>query len=344
MRSSIALVLSALLMPALASAQVTSFNGRTGAVTPATGDYVCSQVTNCGPTNTANTWGGSQLFADGPVINGGYWNGGTHGQVTTINTSGFGLSNPPNSTILYMRGPDGVGAMEDIFVYTGSMSANTVSPTVLQQTRSGTNNGGFVACPKGQWTSQWGAKTFNGVSETSDAYLITMCTEDHTSTANGMGYEFLYKPNGASNAMEAMAISREGLGGVTIGNVDSGTSLPHSQPYDLGPGTLNAASDIASGGHFKSIVNAYPTLSSCGSGPSVAGGSDQAAAIVTGGSVSSCTINFHSSYGSSPICVVTMYNTASSTPYVTSLLPTSFTVAFSNPFSGVFLYVCMGLG
>ena len=51
-----------LMQPLMAAAQVTSFNGRTGVVAAASGDYTCSQVTNCGPTNATTAWSALQNF------------------------------------------------------------------------------------------------------------------------------------------------------------------------------------------------------------------------------------------------------------------------------------------
>jgi uncharacterized protein YaiE (UPF0345 family) len=54
--------IAALLLPTIAPAQVTSVFGRTGAVTAQSGDYTCTLVTNCGPTNATNTWTGANTF------------------------------------------------------------------------------------------------------------------------------------------------------------------------------------------------------------------------------------------------------------------------------------------
>src|SRR5689334_18410144 len=59
--------------------------------------------------------------------------GVTHGVIATVNATQHGMPNPKNSTTFYLGGPDGVGNQLSMEVYTGSASANQVSPAIVQE-------------------------------------------------------------------------------------------------------------------------------------------------------------------------------------------------------------------
>lgn len=69
---------------------VTSFNSRTGAVTPANGDYTAAQVTNAVTTNTSQDISGAKKFTTGPTVSTATPAVGTNGSSgVLLNTSGL---------------------------------------------------------------------------------------------------------------------------------------------------------------------------------------------------------------------------------------------------------------
>lgn len=86
-----------------------------------------------------------------------------------------------------------------------------------------------------------------------------------------------------------------------------------------------------------------PTVSSCGTSSS-AGGTDMVGSVVIGGSgtVTSCTVNFNTAWGTQPFCVVTGNNTGV-TYAVTSVNASSFTIGSNNNMAGHNVYyICFG--
>jgi len=86
-----------------------------------------------------------------------------------------------------------------------------------------------------------------------------------------------------------------------------------------------------------------PTLSSCGTGASVAG-TDAGFNITTGtGTVNSCGVTFSRTWSNTPVCVVQFYNSATTTAYLSAASTTAITITFtaSSPSSQVNV-VCRG--
>ncbi len=108
------------LLPLPAAAQVTSVFGRTGVVTAKSGDYTCSQVTNCGPTNGANTWTQQNKFS----LNGTSTTSPTNYPIVVDSFAGGAVS-PRNSTIMQWVGsPNITNDAEvnlDAFAYNGEL-------------------------------------------------------------------------------------------------------------------------------------------------------------------------------------------------------------------------------
>ena len=63
--------------------------------------------------------------------------------------------------------------------------------------------------------------------------------------------------------------------------------------------------DVYSQGHWVTIPASRPTISACGTSPSIASGSDTAGRVVVGGgTVTSCRVNFARSFTNIPACVI----------------------------------------
>ncbi len=324
MRRLAAIVFAALLLPGYAPAQVTSVLTRTGAVTAQAGDYTCGQVTNCGPVNRGNTWRGLQVGCFGQPIGcvspriGAVFNGigpnvGTYGGASSENNQFDAVAYNGVSQFVaerYDYNPSGKGSFPGVGANEGI--------------------GGF-----------WGAAQASTGSDPVGAGMALYTTEAQTGTNQGVGLELDFTPNGSTGLTRGLSISPQGFGGVTLGGGPSNDPYRYSSPADLGTGTLNAANDIKTAGHYRSGGNA-PTLSACGSGPSITG-TDAAGAVATGVSTSSCTITFVKAYASAPICMVQTYANATPVAYLSSYTTTQITVSWTTTFHGGFFYLCQGL-
>lgn len=177
---------------------------------------------------------------------------------------------------------------------------------------------------------------FDGSGDSTTAGLNTIATETQTSSGHhGTGMFFTYTPNADSNIRRyGIYISPGGLGGVTIGEASYQVA-----PTDLGQGTLNVASSIATGNHFRSVGTA-PTVSSCGTSPTV-NGTDNAGSIHVGGATA-CTITFATTWSSVPVCIVQDYANATPTAYLTAISTTAFTVTLTSSLTGTVFYICQG--
>ncbi len=287
------------------------------------------------------------LCAAQAAFGGGYIDdvGVTHGVITTVNATGHGLPNPKNSTTFYLGGPDGVGNQLSMEIYSGQAAANQVSPAIVQEVYGGSAGGGLVAVKKGQWTSQWGSAAFDGKGDPTDAILVTMATEDHAPDAsNGMGWAFMYTPNGSTGLTTAMAISASGAGGLSVGGSNVGGSGVGAPPADLGNGTVHAGSDIVTDNHFRG-KGAAPTSRSCGGTVRFsAGASDNAGQIFTGSACATVQVDFHGRYANAPARIVQVYANASPVAYLSSVSESAFTVSLTSALNGTVTYICMGAG
>ncbi len=189
---------------------------------------------------------------------------------------------------------------------------------------------------------------FDGTSTNCNAGLNGFTTETQVHGSNeGSGTFLFYTPNGSTGLLPGLTLSAGGKGGVSVGSTN--VIIPTNVPTDLGNGTINAASDIATGGHFEARAASAPSAGSCGTSPSIAG-SDQAGYVTLGSSVTSCAINFGTSWknasgsASTPVCQVQLYNATAPTIALSSKSATSISVNFGAGYSGVWSYICMGVG
>ncbi len=303
-----------LLQPALTLAQVTSYNGRTGAVVAVTGDNTCAQVTNCPSTNATNTFGAYQV----------------------INASPLGTVSPRNNVGLQIIGP-APNASEnnvvDAFAYG--------SPAQYDAERYDWNGTSFQPVKKGENIGGYWGEAFTGAGggDPADAGYIFIATEDQTPTHNGVSASIWYTPNGSTGLKEGFGVSTGGNGGGTVG----GTNVVGSEPPDLGNGTIDAADSIVTQNHFRT-TGGHGAISACGTSPIFVAGTDQAGVITTGGLVSACTYTFAKTYGAAPICMVEIQHAATPGVFISGDHATNITVSFVAPFSGSFQYMCIGVG
>lgn len=321
--------IAALILPSFAPAQVTSVFGRTGAVTSQTGDYSISQISGAGTAaqkntgtsganvpvlNTTNTWGAYQV---------GCWNS-------------LGCVSPKEGVVFNAIGP--LTGENDLF---DGVSYNGFSQ--YQAERYDYSGGSWVGVGANEVVGAYlgAARTSTG-SDPSDAGIVLFTTEAQTSTHNGMGLELDYTANGSIALARGLSVSPQGNGGVTIGGgYASNNPYSYAAPTDLGPGTLHASDSIVTANHFRSD-GSKPTLSSCGTSPTITG-TDVAGFVSNGGAVSSCTVTFAKAYASTPVCVVQTFANAAPVAYVTSYSPSYLTVSWNSTLNGSWYYICQGV-
>lgn len=203
----------------------------------------------------------------------------------------------------------------------------------------GVNNG---AVQNGEAIGDFGFDPFDGSSDANTAGIGATATETQSNGGgnHGTGVTIAYTPNGDGpyKRFTGITISHSGHGGVTVG--DTGyPSSPGSPPTDLGEGTLNVVSDVATGNHYRSL-GGTPAVSSCGTSPTIYG-TDNAGYVGVGSSVTSCTITFVKAWNGAS-CIVQNKNNTSPVAYVNNLSNTVLVVEFSAAYTGSFYYICQG--
>lgn len=319
----------------------------TGPGTTIVGDIACWNSTNgillsdCGPLGTAaaknigtsgatvpllsasNFWGAIQQYCFSPLA---------------------GCVGPRMGNILDLVGPNqGENNQIDVFAYNG------FSQYMIERWDFNSGTGMFQAVGSGEVIGGYGAAALDGtpggggVGDPADAFVGFATTEAQTVTHNGMGVDLEFTPNTTTALTRGLGVSVGGLGGVTIGG--SGWAASVSGPTDLGTGTLNAASDLSTQGHFRS-GGTHPAVSSCGGGSPSVTGTDNAGKVATGsGTVNSCTVTFSQTFPGTVICQVQTLNNASPVSFVSSGpsgTPTVMVVGFSASLNGSFSYLCQG--
>ncbi|MBX9767452.1 MAG: hypothetical protein K2X47_09300, partial [Bdellovibrionales bacterium] len=112
---------------------------------------------------------------------------------------------------------------------------------------------------------------------------------------------------------------------------------------NVGIGTTNPTAMLDVAGKIGSSAAGAPSLSSCGTTPSISGNDTRGSFTVGTGGVSAWSVSFSSAYSSTPVCVLSFFN---STPtvdfYVSSISTSGFTVTFTAGASGKSLsYICL---
>jgi hypothetical protein len=130
----------------------------------------------------------------------------------------------------------------------------------------------------------------------SNAFYLN--NKDQTNTAGDKAYSLLYG-------------NFAGAGGTTVGQqltINAATTTANSALIvngNVGIGTTSPASKLTVNGHIGTD-GAIPTLTSCGTSPSIVTGSTDTAGEVTEGTIATgCTITFASAYARAPFVTVT---------------------------------------
>lgn len=106
--------------------------------------------------------------------------------------------------------------------------------------------------------------------------------------------------------------------------------------------TINGNLTLASTGHLKASSSSTPALSTCGSTPSpsiVSNSTDVAGKYTTGGTATTCTITFATTFTTAPTCIVATEGAATQPTYTVSATAITVTVDIAQT---TYNYVCIG--
>ena len=107
---------------------------------------------------------------------------------------------------------------------------------------------------------------------------------------------------------------------------------------NIGIGTNSPTAKLEVKGHIGASSTSTPTLTACGTTPTITG-NDVRGTVVTGTTnASTCTINFSSSFASTPVCVVADI-AANNGAYITSVSTSALVI--SNGQNKTFSYICL---
>lgn len=198
-------------------------------------------------------------------------------------------------------------------------ATNTFAGLILE--RSNTSNGGTALVGDYLGTLTFAGIDTTGSNTVSPAAIQTVVTG--TPTSGTIPADLTFRVGAINGPAERMRITSTGT--VGIGNQNPSATL-----------------DVT--GHYGSS-GSQPTVTTCGTSPSVTSGSTDTRGTITTGTASptSCTINFVQPFsgGPQPTCVVSWRGTASTTAMAVTPTTSSLTVNFSSAVnSGSFSYIC----
>lgn len=142
-------------------------------------------------------------------------------------------------------------------------------------------------------------------------------------------------------AVQAQAVGTTLAGQLLFYTYNSAGSAVLAMYIDSG-GNINTAQNVVAA-HLLTTA-ATPTVSSCGTSPSVAAGSsNQGGQITLGtGSPTACTATFASAYPNYAYCSVTPASAYTGTYYLSSVTKTGFVITLGTGASATFDYACNG--
>ena len=204
------------------------------------------------------------------------------------------------------------------------------------------------------------ALTITGLAGGQDGRIVYICTENSTVTITNEG-----AGSTAANRFNLPAGTSQTLAGagtnkfaclpviyIAAASRWAALSTPASSQYSqtlalAGAVTASNGLTISSGtflfsslgGHMSVVGGSAPAASSCGSTPSpTVAGTDLAGRLTTGGTATSCTLTFASTYTNAPMCLVRGEGTATDPTYTTSATAITMTVDVA---ATVYDYICI---
>lgn len=190
--------------------------------------------------------------------------------------------------------------------------------------------------------------TYDCLSVTSGGGLITKLTVTSTVTLQGPVID------GSSSAgSSGQFLSSQGAGSATKWISSTGDNLGNhiatmtvTANYGITTtsmvvtSTINVNASTVFGGHIE-ISSATPTMSSCGTSPSVIGNDVAGTITIGGGVVLSCTLTFAKAWSNAPAC--TMASSSFITGQAASTTTSALTITGSATFNGdTIMYLCLG--
>lgn len=214
--------------------------------------------------------------------------------------------------------------------------ARAGSDTINGATSLGLNTAGQVLVLRSDGVSKWSvssvlpqptASSLGGVNShaSSSHHFLTQIGTDGS----------------VSDAQPACADISDAGTGCTRNTGTSGANvgiLNASNTYGATTGTTAMA------GRLEFTGNTGTAISSCGTSPGGSAFDNKGAVSIGAGTVTACTVTFHTAFASTPVCVASMYGGAPSSIVISvqTLATTGFTVGFNaNAAAGNFTYVCL---
>ena len=333
-----------------------------GGTAPAQGSF-----TTLSASSTVSGTGFSTYLASPPAI------GGTapaQGSFTSIIPTGstipangiyspssnqIGLANNSKLQALF----DGPANAANYIGFAGAASGSAPGISFLG---TDTNvNGSFNTQAQGVYYFNTGGNTafYVGQATSGQSYMAVSPNTNSVSTSAQGGTNPTYtiytvgsggiqlETDNAATTVASFTRSSSGGDGLNVnaqaagsGPVLATTSSSTNAPVTLeGKGTGN----VILGGHVQSVIGgttAPTSVTSCGTGSPSVSGTDVRGTITTGtGAPTSCTLNFGTTWGATPVCVVTPSNGYAT---ITARSATAFTMTFNAGLtSGSVYYMCM---
>jgi len=176
------------------------------------------------------------------------------------------------------------------------------------------------------------------------AGVIGFASENWTSTSTGAELSFAVTPNSSTSRGEVARITNDGRLGIGSGTPTSVLSIKGIAGipiFTVASSTNSPIFKITANGH-TSWGGETPTVSSCGSSPSISGNDVTGRVLVGSGVVTSCTVTFARAYTNTPVCFAEAENSALAV--AASSTPTSVVVTTASTIgSGSVIYKCEGI-
>lgn len=261
---------------------------------------------------------------------------------TSTNTNGKGL-------LIETANGSGSGGGGSFSFTTGDGGTTGISGnmTFTIGTSTGTNkNGGDVSFVLGNTTGSGTGGNF--LLDRTDVTGITVeqivsqfkntsiGLADTTTIADQRTFQFLAPTINGVAAGGAEVVTNSST--IYINAAPSGSDITLTNPYAL----WIDAGDFRSDGHIID-GGSSPTLSACGTTPSISGGDHGGKITIGTGVTISCTATFAATYDNAPACVIAGDNTA--VTYATTTSTSALTITSSADMaSDVLSYICVGYG
>lgn len=192
----------------------------------------------------------------------------------------------------------------------------------------------------------------NGISLPSGSFFYASINNSALGYSNGNNYfggPTIFRSAAAGSATAQVDGATGNI--YTLGTLGIGLVSPTSSFQDVAAtansyealfstSTANFHVAISTNGHI--VTNSpKPSVSTCGTSPSVVGDDNQGTITVGGGVVTACTLTFASTWGITPVCIISDNSTAI-TGDISSLSATAMTTSFSASLGGGLVYYHCG--